>query len=135
MPQLRLLRLNYKGRPIDDTVIDFFRVSCGQLTTLQFFDVKEITLEDQRMTVGQCPQLEVLVFQECSIVPDWRSHSLGNHIKVISCSVDHLQMFALQILPSQVRNAHSGADLLHEAFFKFTGPIRSEIRLMNNLNM
>ena len=54
------------------------------------------------MTVGQCPQLEVLVFQECSIVPDWRSHSLGNHIKVISCSVDHLQMFGLQILPSQV---------------------------------
>lgn len=102
MPQLRLLRLNYKGRPIDDTVIDFFRISCGQLTTLQFFDVKEITLEDLRMTVGQCPQLEVLVFQECSIVPDWRSHSLGNHIKVISCSVDHLQMFGLQILPSQV---------------------------------
>ena len=90
------------GRPIDDTVIDFFRISCGQLTTLQFFDVKEITLEDLRMTVGQCPQLEVLVFQECSIVPDWRSHSLGNHIKVISCSVDHLQMFGLQILPSQV---------------------------------
>ena len=29
----------------------------------------------------------------------------------------------------QVR--HTGADLLHEAFFKFTGPIRSEI----NLNM
>ena len=28
------------GRPIDDTVIDFFRISCGQLTTLQFFDVK-----------------------------------------------------------------------------------------------
>ena len=45
MPQLRLLRLNYKGRPIDDTVIDFFRISCEQLTTLQFFDVKEITLE------------------------------------------------------------------------------------------
>ena len=22
---------------------------------------------------------------------------------------------------------HTGADLLHEAFFKFTGPIRSEI--------
>ena len=84
-------------------MIDFFRISCGQLTTLQFFDVKEITLEDLRMTVGQCPQLEVLVFQECSIVPDWRSHSLGNHIKVISCSVDHLQMFGLQILPSQVR--------------------------------
>ena len=92
MPQLRLLRLNYKGRPIDDTVIDFFRISCQQLTTLQFFDVKEITLEDLRTTVGQCPQLEVLVFQDCSVVPDWRSQQ--SHIKVISRSVDHLQVIS-----------------------------------------
>ena len=31
--------------------------------------------------------------------------------------------------------SHTGADLLHEAFFKFTSVIRSEISLMNKLNM
>ena len=30
---------------------------------------------------------------------------------------------------------HTGVDLLHEAFLKFTGPIRSEISVMINLNM
>ena len=77
--------------------MDFFRLSCAQLTTLQFFDVKEMTLEDLRLTIGQCPQLEVLVFQDCSIVPDWRARL--THIKVISRSVDHLQIFRLEILP------------------------------------
>ena len=48
LPQLRLLRLNYKGRPIDDTVIDFFKLSCDQLTTLHLFDVKELSIEDLR---------------------------------------------------------------------------------------
>ncbi len=76
MPSLRLLRLNYKGRPIDDTVVDFFQISCDHLTTLHLFDVKEISLEDLRLTVGQCPQLEVMVFQDCSFIPDWR---IGNH--------------------------------------------------------
>ena len=38
LPRLRLLRLNYKGRPIDDTVIDFFKISCEQLTTLPWSD-------------------------------------------------------------------------------------------------
>ena len=55
LPQLRLLRLNYKGRPIDDTVIDFFKISCEQLTTLHLFDVKELGIEDLRLTIGQCP--------------------------------------------------------------------------------
>ena len=59
-------------------------------------------LTDLRMTVGQCPQLEVLVFQDCSIVPDWRSQSLGSHIKVISRSVDHLQLLNLQISVGQL---------------------------------
>merc|ERR1711863_63481 len=84
LPQLRLLRLNYKGRPIDDTVIDFFKISCEQLTTLHLFDVKELGIEDLRLTIGQCPQLEVLVFQDCSVLPDWRT----NQTKVISRSVD-----------------------------------------------
>jgi hypothetical protein len=96
MPRLRLLRMNYKGRPIDDTVVDFFRLSCRHLTTLHFFDVKEISLEDLRLTVGQCPQLEVMVFYECSVLPEWRPH-VGNQVKVISTSVDHLQLFQLQV--------------------------------------
>lgn len=98
LPQLRLLRLNYKGRPIDDTVIDFFKISCEQLTTLHLFDVKELGIEDLRLTIGQCPQLEVLVFQDCSVLPDWRT----NQTKVISRSVDHLQLFSFQIFPSQL---------------------------------
>ena len=65
MPQLRLLRLNYKGRPIDDTVIDFFRISCEQLTTLQFFDVKEITLEGTWWLKSSlyCKQTAVIFYQ------------------------------------------------------------------------
>ena len=94
----RLLRLNYKGRPIDDTVADFFKLSGEQLTTLHLFDVKEISVEDLRLTIGQCPQLEVVVFQDCSVHPEWRT----NQTKVISRSVDHLQLFSLQIFPSQL---------------------------------
>ena len=89
---LRLLRLNYKGRPIDETVIDFFRLSCSNLTTCHFFDVKDLTLEDLMLTLGQCHQLESLVFQDCSLVPDWR---FSSNLKVVSRSVDILQIFGM----------------------------------------
>ena len=58
---------------------DFFKLSGEQLTTLHLFDVKEISVEDLRLTIGQCPQLEVVVFQDCSVHPDWRT----NQTKVI----------------------------------------------------
>merc|ERR1719348_924303 len=32
LPHLSLLRLNYKSRPVDATVVDFFRLSCSRLT-------------------------------------------------------------------------------------------------------
>ena len=87
LPQLRLLRLNYKGRPIDDTVIDFFKISCEQLTTLHLFDVKELGIEDLRLTIGQCPQLEVLVFQDCSVLPDWRTNQTKVNTNFFVCTV------------------------------------------------
>ena len=42
--------------------------------------------------------MEVLVFQDCSVLPDFRTNST----KVISRSVDHLQLFSFQIFPSQL---------------------------------
>ena len=127
LPRLRLLRLNYKGRPIDDTVMEFFTINGANLTTLHLFDVKDLTLDDFCLTVGKCPQLETFVLCECSIAPDWRGvpnynpigpnrrnsnsyrqqmHSYehaNNYInysrnrQVISHSVDHLQIFGLQL--------------------------------------
>ena len=54
LPHLHLLRLNYKSRPIDQTVVDFFSISCHNLSVLQLFDVKDIHMDDLRLTVGQC---------------------------------------------------------------------------------
>ena len=73
LPRLRLLRLNYKGRSIDDTVMEFFTINGTNLTTLHLFDVKDLTLDDFCLTVGKCPQLETFVLYECSIAPDSKS--------------------------------------------------------------
>ena len=54
LPHLSLLRLNYKSRPIDQTVVDFFSTSCHNLSVLHLFDVKDIHMDDLRLTVGQC---------------------------------------------------------------------------------
>ena len=126
LPRLRLLRLNYKGRSIDDTVMEFFTMNGTNLTTLHLFDVKDLTLDDFCLTVGKCPQLETFVLYECSIAPDWRGVPHFNHIgpsrrnssnsyfqpafdhgrhhfsfgrcrQVISHSVDCLQIFGLQL--------------------------------------
>ena len=127
LPRLRLLRLNYKGRSIDDTVMEFFTINGTNLTTLHLFDVKDLTLDDLCLSVGKCPQLETFVLCECSIAPDWRGipsfnpmarnrrnsnsyiqqmhayeqrqnpFSFGRKRQVISHSVDCLQIFGLQL--------------------------------------
>ena len=127
LPRLRLLRLNYKGRSIDDTVMEFFTINGTNLTTLHLFDVKDLTLDDFTLTVGKCPQLETFVLCECSIAPDWRGltphynppppsrrnsnnsyfpqsfdhgrhqFGYGRRTQVISHSVDCLQIFGLQL--------------------------------------
>jgi hypothetical protein len=126
LPRLRLLRLNYKGRSIDDTVMEFFTINNTNLTTLHLFDVKDLTLDDFCLTVGKCPQLETFVLCECSIAPDWKGlphfnpihnrrnsssyrqqlhafesgsnhFSFGRNRQVISTSVDCLQIFGLQL--------------------------------------
>jgi len=71
--RLKLLRLNYKGRPIDDTVIDFFGLIFSNLTTLHLFEVRDLTLEDLRLTIGRCHVLETLVLNECSVSAEWRT--------------------------------------------------------------
>ena len=48
LPNLTLLRLNYKSRPIDQTVVDFFSISCHNLSVLHLFDVKDIHMDDLR---------------------------------------------------------------------------------------
>ena len=48
LPNLTLLRLNYKSRPIDQTVVDFFSCSCQNLSVLHLFDVKDIHMDDLR---------------------------------------------------------------------------------------
>ena len=60
-------RLNYKSRPIDQTVVDFFSMSCTNLSTLHLFDVKDIHMDDLRLTVGQCKVLDTLLLNDCSI--------------------------------------------------------------------
>ena len=52
--RLRLLRLNYKGRPMDDTVIDFFQLISANLTTLHLFEVRDLTL----VSLGLVPSAE-----------------------------------------------------------------------------
>jgi len=100
---LSLLRLNYKSRPVDQTVVDFFSTSCQRLSTLHLVEVAELHLDDLRLTVGQCPLLETLVMSECAVSDDWDHilHSRDRR-KPISESVKHLQLLSFQISPPQL---------------------------------
>lgn len=102
LPHLTLLRLNYKSRPIDQTVVDFFSTSCHNLSVLQLFDVKDIHMDDLRLTVGQCKVLDTLVLNDCSIREDWDHHRTFDRRKPLSETVRHLQLIMFQILPSQM---------------------------------
>jgi len=102
LPNLNLLRLNYKSRPIDQTVVDFFSMSCHNLTTLQFFDVKEIHMDDLRLTVGQCKYLETLVLSECSLREDWNHLRSFDRGKPVSESVRVMQLVCVQTLPNHL---------------------------------
>jgi len=102
LPNLNLLRLNYKSRPIDQTVVDFFSLSCHNLTTLHFYDVKEIHMDDLRLTVGQCKVLETLVLNECSLRDDWEHLRSFNRRQPLSTSVRCMQIICFQALPHQL---------------------------------
>jgi hypothetical protein len=100
LPKISLLRLNYKSRPIDQTVVDFFCQNGQNLVTLHLFEVKDMRLEDLHLTLGQCINLENLVMCDCSVLPDWdRSCSFSDR-KPLCKTVVHLQLFTLQILPT-----------------------------------
>ena len=120
LPNLTLLRLNYKSRPIDQTVVDFFSTSCHNLSVLHLFDVKDIHMDDLRLTVGQCKVswdvelivnipshiilqvLDTLVLNDCSIRDDWDHIRTFDRRKPLSETVRHLQLIMLQIIPSQM---------------------------------
>jgi len=103
LPNLSLLRLNYKSRPIDQTVVDFFSVSCLHLSSLHLYDVAELHLEDLRLTVGHCKHLETLVMNECSISEEWdRGITNRDRRKPISESVRTLQLLSFNIFPQQL---------------------------------
>jgi len=97
LPNLSLLRLNYKSRPIDQTVVDFFTTSCLHLTTLHLFDVKDLHMDDLRVTVGQCKALDTLLLSECSVREDWDQHRAFDRRKPLSESVRQLQLLAFSI--------------------------------------
>jgi len=102
-PNLSLLRLNYKSRPIDQTVVDFFSTSCLHLSTLHLFDVKDLHMDDLRLTVGQCKILDTLLLNECSVREDWDQYRAFDRRKPLSESVRKLQLVSFQILPQQLR--------------------------------
>jgi len=102
LPHLSLLRLNYKSRPIDQTVVDFFSTSCHNLSVLHLFDVKDIHMDDLRLTVGQCKVLDTLVLHDCSIREDWDHIRSFDRRKPLSETVRHVQLIMLQILPNQL---------------------------------
>ena len=101
LPHLNLLRLNYKSRPIDQTVVDFFSTSCRHLSVLQLVDVKDIHMDDLRLTVGQCKLLETLIFNDCSVREDWERGTFDRR-KPLSETVRHMQLIGFQIPPSQM---------------------------------
>ncbi len=117
LPCLKLLRLNYKGRPLDQTVLDFFSLNFQGLRALHLFDVKELGLDDLHRTVGLCPNLETMVMCECSFRPDWWESSVQaagaaspppppvnyfDRKAPLSRSLEHLQLVDSQVLPWQM---------------------------------
>ena len=98
---MNLLRLNYKSRPIDQTVVDFFSLSCHNLSVLHLFDVKDIHMDDLRLTIGQCKLLDSLLLNDCSIREDWDHIRTFDRRKPLSETVRCLQLLNFQILPSQ----------------------------------
>lgn len=86
---LQFLKLNYKGRPFDQSVADFFAANGAQLTSLHFIDVKDISNAQLQATVGRCKALETLVLEECSLAisPPTKKEPL--------LYVEHLQIVCL----------------------------------------
>jgi len=98
LASLRFLKLNYKGRPLDESVFDFFRINAANLTALHLIDVEELTLDDLAVTVGLCPALEVLVLIDCSVAlepPALGGRGLnGSSLRPLkTATVEHLQIF------------------------------------------
>ena len=98
LSRLSLLRLNYKGRPMDQTVVDFFSINAHNLTTLQLFEIKDMTFEELSLTIGQCLSLENLCLVECSFNMESGS---GQIQPSISKSIANLQMINVHFEPDQ----------------------------------
>ena len=90
--QLKLFHLNYRQRPLDATVFEFFRLNGAQLTALHLVQVRALTMDDLAATVGQCPSLEILSLDTCLI----DVHSRSKQAMSLS-SVEHLQLFNVRV--------------------------------------
>ena len=64
---LRFLKLNYRGRSIDGSVMNFFNANSSSLQHLHLIDIRDLTKADLLRTVGRCYSLETLVLEECSL--------------------------------------------------------------------
>merc|ERR1712029_857266 len=74
----------------------------GNLSVLHLFDVKDIHMDDLRLTVGQCKVLDTLVLHDCSIREDWDHIRSFDRRKPLSETVRHIQLIMIQILPNQL---------------------------------
>ena len=105
--------------------MDFFALNAHNLSTLHFVEVEDLHIDDLQLTVGECVNLERFVMQasqtfkimlashdpyhsrlrlqNCSMQPLDRHWRYSTHKqKPLSRSVDHLQLFGLNIPPQQL---------------------------------
>jgi len=87
---LRFLKLNYKGRSIDGSVVNFFNANASSLQHLHLIDIRDLTKADLLRTVGRCYSLETLVLEECSLAFNKARLADGQ------LRVEHLQLLGLQ---------------------------------------
>merc|ERR1711874_678065 len=59
-------------------------------------------MDDLRLTIGQCKNVETLVLSECSVREDWDHLRSFDRKKPLSDTCRHMQLMALQILPHQL---------------------------------
>ena len=92
---LTLFRVNYKSRAVDASVLNFFHLNSSNLKSLHLVEVKDLSLEDLRQTVGRCSKLENLVMVRCSFkFPLKVGKGQPNPIPE---TVEHLQLYGCEI--------------------------------------
>ena len=63
------------------------------MNSLHLIDVKDLSVEDLKNTVGRCPSLETLVLEDCSLALANPGQTLAKEAKL---QAEHLQLVGLQ---------------------------------------